>query len=70
MKHAIPYVLKYFALNGLEEGAEEIISEIGQGTVAKFTTDKDAPWWDESDPNSILTAKSVGLAGLGGFIMG
>ena len=69
-KKAISYIAKYWVKNGLEEGAEEIISEIGQGTVAKFTTDKDAPWWDESNPDSILTAKDVGLAGLGGFVMG
>ncbi|MFA5753728.1 MAG: hypothetical protein WC910_11720, partial [Bacteroidales bacterium] len=70
MKNAIAYIAKYWVKNGLEEGAEEVISEIGQGAVAKFTTDKDAPWWDESNPDSILTAKNIGLAGLGGFIMG
>jgi hypothetical protein len=38
----VPYLAGYLIQNGIEEGTEEVISGIGQGLLAKITTDKTA----------------------------
>jgi len=38
----VPYLAGYLIQNGIEEGTEEVISGIGQGLLAKITTDKNA----------------------------
>lgn len=62
---------KFIVRQGGQESLEEILTYLGQGVLAKFTTDKMASLLDWTDKKgALITATGAGKSALAGFMMG
>jgi len=61
---------KFIVAQGGQEAAEEILSSIGQGILAKFTTDKSASLIGIKEDDALISLEGLAGAAFGGFVMG
>ena len=64
------HMVKFLIRNGLEEGAEEVVSGLGEGIIAQFTTDKDATFFSIADTSANISLRGLSEQFAGGFLMG
>lgn len=70
-KATVKSVAKFIVVQGLQEGAEEVLSYIGQGFIAKITTDPNATLFGiASSSGALINLEEAGKSALAGAIMG